>query len=240
MPPKGKAPAIIRSTNKATTDRGGDAGTVQPKQDAAARSAVAARGVRLQKLDGDGAPVGEPVSIGDGTAALSFEPDDSGIDLPESSVGATVEMTVTDPEQLATLRETFRIPIPTAVVQEWFPAYFRPPGESVPWIRTRVFLTPQGLYVYTSPPEQPETFKTGAAPAWYSTVDFAKTSKPVTGYAAMNAGVPIMTAAGKAIVQPTGGCKCNTRSLRNWTPTWSRNRISWTDAVALAATPEGS
>lgn len=218
MPPKDKTPGTSTTARKTTT----------------------ARGVSVQKLDADGAPVGEPQAIEGTTATLSFEPDDSDIQLPEPGPVASVEFETSDPATVAVVRELTRIPIPTAVVHEWFPAFFHAPGGGQPWIRCRVFLAPQGLYVYRNPPEHEETFTNGASPAWFSPVDYSKTPKPVSGYAAMNAGIPIMTAAGKVIVQPTGGCRCNTRSLRTWTPAWSRNRISWTDAVAMVVTTEGS
>lgn len=216
MPPKGRAPAKAGTARKTTT----------------------AKGVRLQKLDEDGAPVGEPQHLGDATVTLEtldVEP----VTLPELAPGATIEFATGDPATVALVQELTRIPIPTAVVGQWFPAYFRPPNEPQPWAVCKVFLTPQGIYVYRAAPVESETFTTGATPAWYSTVDFAKTRKPVTGYAAMNAGIPIETAAGRVNVQPYPGCGCGHRKLKNWTPSWSRNRISWDDAVALTDTTAG-
>lgn len=203
MPPKGRAPARRTTAKKATPDQGGDVELIERERSAAEASRVAAKGVVLQPIDGDGRPVGPAQHLGD--MAVSVDP----------------------------AQELTRIPLPTAVINEWFPAYFRPPGEDQPWATVKVYLTPQGLYVYRAAPDESETFTTGATPAWYSTVDFSKTAKPVTGYAAMNAGIPIETAAGRVNVQPYPGCGCGHRKLKNWTPSWSRNRISWTDAVAL-------
>lgn len=216
MPPKGRAPAKAGTARKTTT----------------------AKGVRLQKLDEDGAPVGEPQHLGDATVTLETEPAEP-VTLPELAPGATIEFATDDPDTVALVQELMRIPLPTAVVAQWFPAYYRPPNEPQPWAVCKVFLTPQGLYVYRAAPAESETFTTGATPAWYSTVDFAKTRKPVTGYAAMNAGIPIETAAGRVNVQPYPGCGCGHRKLKNWTPSWSRNRISWDDAVALTDTTAG-
>jgi hypothetical protein len=195
------------------------------------------RGVRVQKIDAEGAPVGEPQQLSGVEASLEFTPDDSGIELPERD--ATLEFETSDPAAAATVKELLRIPIPTTVVNEWFPAYFRPPGDDQPWATCKVFLTPQGLYVYRTAPAEPETFTTGATPAWYAGVNFAETAKPVTGYAALNAGIPITTSAGRVNVQPFPGCGCSARRLKNWTPSWARNRISWTDAVALTDTTAG-
>jgi hypothetical protein len=175
------------------------------------------RGVRVQKIDAEGAPVGEPQQLSGVEASLEFTPDDSGIELPERD--ATLEFETSDPAAAATVKELLRIPIPTTVVNEWFPAYF--------------------LYVYRTAPAEPETFTTGATPAWYAGVNFAETAKPVTGYAALNAGIPITTSAGRVNVQPFPGCGCSARRLKNWTPSWARNRISWTDAVALTDTTAG-
>lgn len=199
-----------------------------------AEKAITAQGVTLQKLDADGAPTGEPQRLGDGTATLDVEPND----LPEQDAPA-LEFETSDPDAVALARELTRIPIPTAVIAQWFPAYFRPDGAEQPWPTCKVFLTPQGLYVYRATPAEPETFDTGATPTWYAGVDFAETAKPVTGYAAMNAGIPITTSAGKVNVQPYGGCGCNARKLKNWTPSWARNRISWDDAVKLTDATAG-
>jgi hypothetical protein len=224
MPPKGRARAKRTTANTTTTDQGGE-------REAAA---VVAHGLRMQKLDGEGAPVGEPVHLDDATVSLQpAEPFNAEPRQLFSTTAAMMEFSTDDPVAVAVVRELTRIPIPTAVVAEWFPSYFRPPGEDQPWAVCKAFLTPQGLYVYRAAPVESETFTTGATPAWYSPVDFAKTAKPVTGYAAMNAGIPIETAAGRVNVQPYPGCGCGHRKLKNWTPSWSRNRISWTDAVAL-------
>lgn len=241
MPPKGRAPGRRGTAKNTTAAQGGD---VEPERFTAgtgplAESMIAAHGVRAQKIDAEGAPVGEPQHLGDATATLSFEPDDTGIELPALAPGATLSFSTDDPAAVELARELTRIPVPTAVIGQWFPAYFRPPNEPQPWNTCKVFLTPQGLYVYRAAPEEPETFTTGATPAWYSTVDFSKTAQPVTGYAALNAGIPIETAAGRANVQPYPGCGCGHRKLKNWTPSWSRNRISWADAVALTDSTAG-
>lgn len=212
-----------------------DAARIRAEADAAARSQVAAQGVRLQKLDSDGQAVGEPQHL-PGVATVSLGAENPQV-APVPDGNLSTEFEITDPAAVELIRQATRIPIPTAVVCKWWPAFFRPPGEPQPWVTCKVFLTPQGLYVYRSAPE-PETYETGATPAWYSPVDFAKTAKPVTGYAALNAGVPITTAAGRVNVQPSPGCGCAAGKLKRWTPTWARNTISWEDAVALTTTTD--
>lgn len=265
MPPKGRAPGRRGTAKNTTAAQGGDveperftAGTgllaesmmasaedadlIRRHRDAAERSKIAARGVYLQPLDADGAPVGERHHLGDAEVTLDVRPAEelpSAEELAAAPASTSVEFSTEDPATVAMMQELTRIPVPTAVISQWFPSYFRPPGETQPWNTCKVFLTPQGLYVYRAAPEESETFTTGAMPDWYSTVDFSKTAQPVTGYAALNAGIPIETAAGRANVQPYPGCGCGHRKLKNWTPSWSRNRISWADAVALTDSTAG-
>lgn len=249
MPPKGRAAARAGTAKKATATQGGDAELIKRERDAAEASRVAAKGIMMQPIDGEGNATGPARHLGDATVSMDLRPGDPldvagtfhyppGAGAPDDPA-ATMEFSTDDPAAVATVRELTRIPLPTAVVAQWFPAYFRPPNEPQPWAVCKVFLTPQGIYVYRAAPAESETFTTGATPAWYSTVDFAKTARPVTGYAAMNAGIPIETAAGRVNVQPYPGCGCGHRKLKNWTPSWSRNRISWDDAVALTDTTAG-
>lgn len=200
------------------------------------KNTIEARGIKMQKLDADAQPVGEPVTM-EGTATVelsgewALDPHSEPLDL---APGVTAEFSSDDPATVKLARELTRIPVPTAVISQWFPAFFRAPGQAEPWRLCKVFLTPQGLYVYRQPPVEPETFTSGAMPAWYSGVDFEETRRPATGRTASNAGIPIVTAAGTALVQPTGGCGCAAGRIKHWRPTWARNVISWADGVALA------
>jgi len=202
------------------------------------RDRVQAQNIRLQKIDASGAPVGEPHHLGEGAVTLGLDPADQLADVQELAdqlnTGATIDIEVTDPAAVEAIRELTRIPIPTAVINQWWPAFVRVPGSDHAWNLCKVFLTPQGLYVYRAAPTEPETFTSGALPTWYSSVLFDETRKPVSGYAARNAGIPIVTVAGTVNVQPAAGCGCAARGLKGWRPTWSRNVISWADGVALA------
>jgi hypothetical protein len=254
MPAKARAP---RKTSKAATDKSastpvGDdveptrftAGTgplADEMQNDFERTALQAKAIRLQKLDAGGAPVGDPVHL-DGPATLHLQPTDTpdvaalAADMNRlQQEGVTLEFSTDDPATVAVVRELTRIPIPTAVINQWWPAFVRVPGDDTTWNLCKVFLTPQGLYVYRAKPPEPETFTSGAMPTWYSSVNFEETIKPVSGYAARNAGIPIVTAAGKVTVQPTTGCGCQARGLKGWRPDWLRNVISWEDGVKLAA-----
>lgn len=211
-------------------------------QDSFEATAIQAQAIRLQRLGAGGEPIGDPVHLDDVTATVHLEPTDA-VEAAELAAdmnrfqkdGITVEFSTDDPSTVAMARELTRIPIPTAVINQWWPAFVRVPNDDTVWNLCKVFLTPQGLYVYRAVPSEPETFTSGAMPTWYSSVDFEKTRKPASGYAARNAGIPIETAAGTVNVQPTGGCGCAARGIKGWRPTWSRNVISWEDGVQLAS-----
>lgn len=205
-------------------------------------TAIQAQAIRLQRLGADGEPTGDPVRLEGATATVNLEPAAASefAEMADAmnrmqTQGIDVEFSTSDPATVATVRELTRIPIPTAVINQWWPAFVRVPGDDTTWNLCKVFLAPQGLYVYRAAPTEPETFTTGAMPTWYSSVNFEETAKPVSGYAARNAGIPLVTAAGKVTVQPTMGCGCQARGLKGWRPSWLRNVISWGDGVKLAA-----
>jgi hypothetical protein len=231
--PKASPPVEQGDTTEPGRFTAGTGALAEDMQKTFAETAVQAQSIRLQKLDGDALPVGEPVTLEGATATVHMTPTDlSDVDLPQPA--STIEFETSDPATVALARELLRIPVPTAVICSWWPAIVRLPNDPHPWSLCKVFLTPQGLYVYRQPPAAPETFTAGATPDWYTGVDFEKTRRPVTGTTARNAGIPIVTAAGQVIVQPTSGCGCANRALKNWRPTWSRNVISWDDGVRLA------
>lgn len=244
MPAKARAPrktAPAKVDKSASSPVGDDAALIAREQEAAERSRVQAIGVYLTPIDEEGKPTGPPRHMGDATVQLNLEPNDTP-EVEELAAdmnrlqkdGITMEFSTDDPATVALARELTRIPIPTTVINQWWPAFVRVPGEEQAWNLCKVFLTPQGLYVYRAAPAEPETFTSGAMPTWYSSVNFEETRKPVSGYAARNAGIPIVTAAGTVTVQPTTGCGCQARGLKGWRPTWSRSVISWADGVKLA------
>lgn len=199
------------------------------------RGTVKAKGLTVTPLDQEGQPVpGGAVTLPDAevtlgvlppVSELEFTPDDSGIELEFAHAF--------DAAGRETLQELARIPIPTAVIERWFPAFVRWPGEDGPLHGCKVLLTPQGLYVYKRKPAAPEAFTTGATPDRYAPVLFEETARPAVGTVARNAGIRIATPIGPVIVQPTGGCGCGS-SLKRWTPEWARNVISWDAALQLA------
>lgn len=198
------------------------------------RRIVEAKSVTLTKLGADGEPVGGPIPMPGMTATVHLEPEESAAETTAPAFVSGADLTIDAPISAA-VRELARIPLPTAVISTWFPAFVRVPSESQAWSKCKVFLTPQGLYVYKSRPKDGvETVKAGAFPAWYSTVDFEKTHKPAVGNVARNAGIRIQTAAGVVIVQPIAHCGCGSQ-LKHWRPMWARNVIAWRDAVALVA-----
>ncbi len=103
------------------------------------------------------------------------------------------------------------------VYRVWRPASVRlPDGE----IRHRqlVFVTSEGLEVYSNPTEQP---------SWTSPVDFAATAEP-TGRRT-HVGVDIETEAGTVVVTPTGGCMSCGSKLGRWYPEWATQVAAWPD-----------
>lgn len=120
------------------------------------------------------------------------------------------------------------IPTPTLVLGVWFPASVMLPAAegfddvpSGPRHKQRVYLTDQGLYVFGRP----------GNPDWWSTVDYEKTPKPPTSYAARQVGIYIETAAGQVIITPDSGCGCS-HPLKRWAPTWATRVGSWEDFMA--------
>jgi len=201
---------------------------------------VKATGITLTPLGEDGAPrLADRRILPDTNVTIELSPE-----VPEyfeapapiRSVSYDVDASNVSPETVRTLKALTRIPIPTAVIDRWFPAFVRWPGEDMVLNLCKVFLTPQGLYVYKKRPTEPETFTDGAQPDRYAVVLWDETVKPVTGTTARNAGIPIMTSVGKVIVQPSGGCGCGSR-MKHWLPDWSRNRITWETALTLPSVP---
>lgn len=197
---------------------------------------IEASSVSLVRLDEEGQPVGEPEPFLGANVTVAFEPVD--MELPALDPGPYAPMGAAKP-LVASVPvsniESSRIPIPTAVIDRWFPAFVHWPGQGQAASTCKVYLTPQGLYVYKRVPNEPETFKSGAQPKWYSPVDFEKTAKPARGSVIRNAGIHIVTDAGTVTVQQGGPCGCGGR-LNHWTPGWTRNSITWEDGVRLAAT----
>jgi hypothetical protein len=200
---------------------------------------VAAREVRLTKLDAEGRPTGEPVTV-TGPAIASLDAadlyDHSGdlTDLaPDGQVlptpGDSVTIEVTDPDPVAAYLLSGGLvghpPIPTAYRAEWWPAAVRLPGQPQPISLAKVYATAEGLYVYDEAPSTGDP--NGIRPKFYSPILYDKTPRPATGYAARQAGIKLTTAAGDVIVQQLTGCGCAKRALGNWRPGWGSRIESW-------------
>ncbi len=115
-------------------------------------------------------------------------------------------------------------PIPSAIRAEWWPAAVRLPGQVQPIRVAKVYATRQGLYVYTSPPADPTN---GLEPDFFSPINYDKTHRPGSSYAARQAGLIIVTDAGNVVVQQLGGCGCTHQALKSWRPTWANYNESW-------------
>lgn len=120
------------------------------------------------------------------------------------------------------------IPVPIAYRAEWFPAAVRLPDRPDPIRVARVWATAEGLYVYTQPPADRHTNRAAMGePDFYSTIDYDKTPKPSTNYAARQKGIHIVTAAGDVTIQRLAGCGCSYRTLKNWRPSWASRNEAW-------------
>ena len=110
------------------------------------------------------------------------------------------------------------IPTPTAFRMAWYPAaVLTAEGKQI--YLAKVYLTVQGLYVFTAP---------NSPPAYYTAVDYDKTTKPNSNYAATRKRVAIHTTDGRVVtVTPTGGCGCVNRPLNNWRPDWAQRIEAW-------------
>jgi hypothetical protein len=197
MPPAARKPR----TRKLTA---ADRDLIAREEAAAARSRAAAEGVVM-------VPVTD--LAGPNLGAFLREPNDT-----DRAIAAQIAEAPPAPP---------RVPVPTAVTDTWFPSQVRlPTGELLH--TAKVFATPQGLYVYLKPPtdllQNPASL---GDVRFFSPIDYDKTPRPVTGYAARNAGIPIFTDAGQVTVVPVGGCGCSARRLKNWKPSWSRTSIPW-------------
>lgn len=116
-------------------------------------------------------------------------------------------------------------PAPTAVKAGWFPASVSlpvddPDGVPMVWHRCRVYLAPEGAYVYKYQPPAD-----GVTPDWFSPVDYVRTEKP-RGSWQDNSGVYIRTTAGLLTVTPGGGCACGS-PLKRWVPEFARKSVPW-------------
>lgn len=231
-------------------------GSAEPSVTIAANQA---RNLRLQKLDEDGEPVGEPVELPDAVVTWMEQAHPGPIERaqfeafaridkmevargpiayePGTAVASIeIEQALT-PEAFALLQEATRVPIPTAVVHVWWPAQVQLPagvdidGQSSLY-PCKVYATPQGLYVYRQRPADPEQFRTGAHPAFWSSIDYEKTTPPTVGNLTRRASNIIHTAAGAVTIKKNDSCGCG-HPLKRWRPDWARTRISWDDAVKL-------
>jgi hypothetical protein len=148
----------------------------------------------------------------------------------DAPTGSNSEQSGTGPDwgRLAAeaLERAQAAPVPSSYRAEWWPAHVRFPDLETPARLAKVYATREGLYVYNRAPGQNER-ATGGTPYWYARLFYDKTPKPVTGYAARNAGIPLVTEAGQVIITLLGGCGCANGALRAWRPQWAGRLEAW-------------
>lgn len=187
-----------------------------------------ARDVTLTKLGPDGQPTTQAAAVV-GPTLITVDPDVAAEDLTLAALdGATVTVEIRDPDPVAVYLLTGGAaghpPIPSAYRAEWWPAAVRLPGLPQPIPLAKVYATAEGLYVYDEPPSTGDP--NGSRPRFFSPIDYDKTPRPATGYAARQ-GIKLHTGAGDVIVQQLTGCGCAKRALGNWRPGWGSRIEPW-------------
>jgi hypothetical protein len=112
------------------------------------------------------------------------------------------------------------IPEPQAVKGVWYPVAVRLPGETKDRQRVKMYVTPEGVYLYWAVPSDPDSWM----PDWHSPM-LEGQPKPPSGWKARN-GFQVLTDAGVLSVTPMGGCGCGW-PLKRWSPAFSRRVVAW-------------
>lgn len=118
---------------------------------------------------------------------------------------------------------------PIYVHKSYWPASVLLPNKTV-LHRCRVFVTNQGLAVFSSPAEDPEFF---------SAMDWGQTVEPRAPR--NHVGIDLFTVAGLVVVTKTGGCTgCGSR-MGAWQPSWASMVQAWPERThEPASTREAS
>lgn len=112
------------------------------------------------------------------------------------------------------------IPKPTATLHTWFPATVQTPEGGL-IRRARVYVTPEGLYAYTRPTNDPD-----AKPDHWWPINWAATAQPKRTQASDMNGHQIVTDAGAVTVHYSGqGCGCS-NPLKRWVPEFAGRTLS--------------
>lgn len=119
------------------------------------------------------------------------------------------------------MSETIQLPpVPTGVVHGWWPVTVEFP-DATRQRRTRVYATPEGLYVYAS-----RVPADGFTPAWYSPIKWDETPRFGNTPATRMNGHRVETTAGLVVIHGGDGCNCS-HPLKRWTPTYAANALPW-------------
>jgi hypothetical protein len=111
------------------------------------------------------------------------------------------------------------ITTPTGAYASFYPASVVLPDRTV-LHRCKVFLTPQGVYVYRQAPVKASA---DVEPAFTAPIDFAAATRPLND-ARMGYYLPVE--GGTVTITGGGGCGCGSR-LKYWVPEWARNTLPW-------------
>lgn len=110
------------------------------------------------------------------------------------------------------------VPTPAAIYASMYPATVLLPG-GVQHNRCKVFVAPEGLYVYWATPTS------GHVPDWFAPVDYGQTLRMPSGHPA-KLGWDVVTSMGMVTVTAEGGCGCGW-PLKRWVPEFAHRRVAW-------------
>jgi hypothetical protein len=112
------------------------------------------------------------------------------------------------------------IPTPTAALHTWFPVTVEKPDGTL-IRRARVYVTPEGLYVYTRKPAD------GVTPNHWWPLNWAATAQPKRTQASSMNGHQFKTTEGGTVTVHTNGegCGCS-NPLKKWAPEYAGTTLN--------------
>lgn len=112
-----------------------------------------------------------------------------------------------------------QMPEPTAVKGVIYPAWVQVPGEQ-PRERAKVYIAPEGLYVYWAVPDDPQDW----TPDYWAPITWPQPKLPPPHMQRM--GFQLETDYGAVVITTDGGCGCNW-PLKYWVPEYANHNVAW-------------
>lgn len=143
------------------------------------------------------------------------------VDLSQDSEPLTGLAALADPDPIPGA-ETFAIdtiPEPTAIKTVIYPVIVQVPGHP-PRDRAKVYVTPEGLYVYWAVPAA----ETDWTPEYWAPITWPQPKLPPPHMWRM--GFKIRTDYGDVLITASGGCGCGW-PLKRWNPEFANRNVAW-------------